>query len=91
MAHEEQQSAGPQVAFAGGGEDRAPGVAAHAMTGKRGDLAMVAVRHRARDRSIVPAPAAITLGVGICGAAGWLVVGAGRRRRHQVARVQSRR
>jgi hypothetical protein len=50
------------------------------------DYAMVA----ARERSVVSAPAAITLGAGFCGAAGWLVVAAGRRRRQRVARVSSR-
>jgi hypothetical protein len=50
-----------------------------------GEHHMVAAR-----RSPLPAPAAITLGAGFCGAAGWLVLSAGRRRRQRVARVSSR-
>lgn len=87
--NEERRSPGPQIAYADSGGSE------QAMVGRRprrgGDLAMVAVRQRsrARDRSVIPVPAAITLGVGVCGAAGWLVVGAGRRRRGPaVARVR---
>jgi hypothetical protein len=56
-----------------------------------GELNMVA----ARSHSVLPAPAAITLGVGLCGTAGWLLVGPElrRRRARRIApvRIQSRR
>jgi hypothetical protein len=95
MVFEEHESPDPQVALAGASGSRggAP-VTGHAFSDRRGggDLAMVAARTRARSRSVFSAPAAITLGVGVCGAAGFLVFSAGRRRRDpRVARVQSRR
>jgi hypothetical protein len=53
---------------------------------------MVAVRSVRRDEAAAATPALITLGLGFCGALGWLVLASERRRRHAVpARVGDRR
>jgi hypothetical protein len=77
MAFQEDRSPGPQVALADSDRARSTG-------GASTEHAMVAARPlRARDRSFIPAPAAITLGAGVCGAAGWLVLAGSRRRRDE--------
>ena len=100
FVHDSRPTPGPDVA-----PERAMSARRPSRAGSR-DLAMVArrplrpdargfdaaaARGGSRDRSLVPAPAAITLGLGVCGAAGWLALGLGRRRPPGVARIDARR
>jgi hypothetical protein len=81
MAGAEEKARATQVATVHA-DGTGPGASEHAMVATR-------------SRSVLPAPAAITLGTGFLGAAGWLLVGpelARRRRlRPATARVQDDR
>ena len=79
--------ASPVVGMAGA-EERAKAAQVATVKAGGGEHAMVAVRENARERSVLPTPAAITLGAGFVGAAGWLVLGAGRRRGPAAARLR---